>query len=88
MYFQLNRKYPTSSVRVTDFEASTMSTTLVYFNVLVTGDSSSVAVPEMYQSVQSLFKSGDPGAPALPATRAAFASQGLDVSVFYQDQLA
>jgi len=78
------------AVVINAFQASSVDTALVYLSILLPGtsSSSSAVVVAEYASMQSLFWSGAPGAPAKPQLVWALQAFGLPVNaVFYGDQL-
>jgi hypothetical protein len=81
-----------AAVTVSEFQPSSVGTTVLYFDVIAAGsDSSSSAVtPALAAAVRSLFAPGLPatGAPALPALLGALREAGLPLrNAYYQDQL-
>ena len=71
---------------VTNFQASTVGTTVIYFDTVLYGtDYDTIAANA---AVHALFDGADVGSPALPALVAAFVANGLPVAgAYYNDQL-
>jgi len=82
------------SIYITNFQASSSGTTLIYFDTILAGTDYDVAAAAA--AVQALFVLGDAscaattpvGCPALPALTNAMVSNGLPAAgVYYNDQL-
>lgn len=81
-----------ATLAVTEYQASSVGTTLIYFDTILTGtdDSSSAVTLAFSAQVRSLFQPGSTsvGVPALPALLSELLATGLPMSnAFLQDQL-
>ena len=75
---------------VSTFSASSIGTTVVFFDMVVYGtdSSSSAVIPARYMAVQGLFQGGDIGSPATDAYIAALQQFGIPLTgAYYNDQL-
>jgi hypothetical protein len=77
--------YEVYTVYVTNFQNSTVGTTLMYFDHVLYGTDYDKVNEEA--AVQALFNGTDPGSPALPPLVNAFVANGLPVAgAYYNDQ--